>query len=379
MVEPLMRGETESEAMCCPGERNRHATEGHVGEVLPVPRLISTNTESSYTSRQQSEASSTGSPRRRRSTSSIKSSKTSGGQYGDACQTLIFLDWDDTIFPTTAIFEEWGVNVDKNNDELPNPLQKQLATWRQSLETYLCTMRLMSEKCVIVTNSKRPWVEMCLERFAPDLVPLLDVDQGIQVVYAGEVQRRKSWGRLRPVLRTMPDDDDDELRRTLTKVKQAAMRKVAQGFYSRYPGQTWKNILSIGDMPYEHHAVQEMTFLRRAPARERLRTKAITVPSEPSVSLITFRLEFFARIMPAIVHYDGDLSIKLQAFQDHSKALAAALEMPVLGSLEFPDSAWGPEPAPTSEGIVSLLEELDQKVQTCVGKVWLKTYKTAQF
>mmetsp|Transcript_8716 Transcript_8716/g.16512 ORF Transcript_8716/g.16512 Transcript_8716/m.16512 type:complete len:359 (+) Transcript_8716:70-1146(+) len=350
MVKPLVQGETEA-------------------EVSPLRRLssvLSSSTSDSFAS--------SGAPRKR---TSSDTTATSGGQYADSAQTLIFLDWDDTIFPTTAIFEEWGV-AKMLHCELPDALQKQLAAWRQSFEAYLNTMRLMTERCVVVTNSKRPWVQTCLERFAPDLVPLLDVDHGIHVVYAGEVQRRKSWGTLRPVMRGVPGDDDDFFR-TLTKVKQGAMRKAAREFYSKYPGQTWKNILSIGDMPYEHNAVQEMTFMRRAPARERLRTKAITLPSEPSVSLVTFRLEFLARVMPAIVHYDGDISVQLQAFQDHSKALAAALEMPALGSLEFPDSAWGPEPTPTSEGIASLLKELDETVQTYVSKIMLKKYKTARF
>lgn len=30
--------------------------------------------------------------------------------WADASQTLVFLDWDDTLFPTTELFDNWGLS-----------------------------------------------------------------------------------------------------------------------------------------------------------------------------------------------------------------------------------------------------------------------------
>merc|ERR1711924_157889 len=46
--------------------------------------------------------------------------------------------------------------------------------------------------------------------------------------------------------------------------KQQAMTREAGEFYSRYPGQSWKNVLSIGDSMCEYIAMQRLGSLRRA-------------------------------------------------------------------------------------------------------------------
>jgi len=339
----------------------------------PVGPLKSTGTTQSFASGQTEASSSDVKSEVSKHLSTVVSTRTSGGQYGDATQTLIFLDWDDTIFPTTALFAEWKVRPAGDfNVELPEPLEEKMAAWKESLDGFLGNIRLISARCVIVTNSKRPWVEKCILRFAPQLQYVLQGDFGVDVVYAGEVVTKKARprGGLRPLMRDITGDL--EISEHLTKQKQEAMRKSAQKFYSRYPGQTWKNILSVGDMPYEHNAVQEMTFRRRAPARERLRTKAITVPSDPSINQVTFRLEFFSRVMPACVKYDGDMSVELEVNQDHLKVLAAALDLPKMASITFPESAWGEDPPPGSEEIASMLEELERRVFKYCAKTFLR-------
>lgn len=211
-------------------------------------------------------------------------------------------------------------------------------------------------------------MQQCVLRFVPEVMHLFESHSGIHVIYAGEVAKKpKRRGGLRAVMQEV-ELKELEMHDQLTKAKLEAMRQAANDFYSKYPGQTWKNILSIGDMPYEHSAVQEMTFRRVAPARERLRTKAITVPSEPSVGEVTFRLELQARLLPAYVQYDGDLSIELEALQDHIKVLAPALDMSELTSVEFPESAWGPTPQLSCATTVAALDELGGKVQSSLLK-----------
>lgn len=40
---------------------------------------------------------------------------------------------------------------------------------------------------------------------------------------------------------------EDEVREECTLAKYNAMKQEATAFYARYPGQSWKNIVSIGD------------------------------------------------------------------------------------------------------------------------------------
>jgi len=95
-------------------------------ELDPAPSLKGGWTEESFNSGHEttvtkwsSTKSSTGSSER------ITRTMTSGGQYGDTNQTLIFLDWDDTIFPTTALCADWRVRPAEDFDvELPGPLEK---------------------------------------------------------------------------------------------------------------------------------------------------------------------------------------------------------------------------------------------------------------
>jgi len=136
------------------------------------------------------------------------------------------------------------------------------------------------------------------------------------------------------------------------------MRNVAAQFYSRYPEQTWKNILSIGDMKYEHDAVQELALSRQSAAREFLRTKAILLPGGPSLSELTLRLRFSCLMLPAYVRFNGNIDLDLRRAPDPLEAIARALGIPELGSLEFPRHAWGRTPVPEQQTADAALDEV---------------------
>mmetsp|Transcript_40044 Transcript_40044/g.127423 ORF Transcript_40044/g.127423 Transcript_40044/m.127423 type:complete len:327 (-) Transcript_40044:164-1144(-) len=292
---------------------------------------------------------------------------TSDVLFAEAEQTLIFFDWDDTLFPTTAIFEEWGVDAKMENvTGLPEGLEEELRAWRAAVQRLLTSACSCSARCVIMTNSKRPWVHDCVRRFAPDLLPLLEGHLGPSVVYAREALVTGRREGLRPVRNEFFTSEDME--QMLTKAKQLSMAQVAEDFYSRYPGQTWKNILSVGDMLYEHSAVQEVTFSRRSPPREHVRTKAITVPTQPSLGVLTCRLQLCDRLLPAFVSKDGDLSLDLEVCPEPMDALAEALEMPQLADLAALRYAWGRAPWPGREEVARALRELGHIVEGRVSK-----------
>lgn len=271
-------------------------------------------------------------------------------QFADPGQSLMFFDYDDTLFPTTLLFEDWGFPLDPQlwvSHVLTAQQGKELRAWRNAVYAYLRTA-CSRGRVVIVTNAKRPWVQLTVEFFAPKLKSLLDLGGGpVRVVYAQESPRgaqSRSHG-LRPVKHSSDSLPDSEAERTayLTAVKTLAMKREVESFYSRYPGQTWKNILSWGDADFEHDAVQAVTFEHESPAHEQVRTKAIIVPLAETLSEFTWGLRFSQTMLVAFVAHDGDLDLDLRDMQrlEHVRASLQALELPepseVVSDQEFYD------------------------------------------
>merc|ERR1712070_1271427 len=98
-----------------------------------------------------------------------------------------------------------------------------------------------------------------------------------------------------------------------TAWKYAAMKREAIRFYAQYPGQTWKNILSFGDMPYEHYAIQELDLMRRGPERERLRIKSYVTRPNMSVPYHIIWLRAMVDLAPIMVHHDGDFRMDVRS------------------------------------------------------------------
>jgi hypothetical protein len=261
-------------------------------------------------------------------------------QWAEASQTLIFLDWDDTLFPTSEIIERWGFTsrFEAWADIVLSVDQERLVDkWCNALELYLKTTCSLSNNCVIVTNARRPWVTECIDRFCPRLKPLFERYDGPRVVYANEAAKR-SGRSLRPgnPVRWSNAASPEERRLELTSAKLAAMRHEAKSFYSKYPKQTWKNIISVGDAMYECDAAQELAFCRRSPEHERLRLKTIVTTAEPMMRDLTYRLSLATLLWPAQVHLDEDMHIDMNASPEKLQSHADALKMPELHNLIRP-------------------------------------------
>jgi hypothetical protein len=292
-------------------------------------------------------------------------------QWNEASQTLIFLDWDDTLFPTTEIVDNWGLTSKFKcwSDLVLSAEQERLLDkWCSVLEIYLKTTCALSNHCVIVTNARRPWVTECIEHFAPSLQPLFEREDGPRVVYANEAAAAQTLRRPaspgNPVKWTETTAvTADEQRLELTGAKLAAMRQEAKRFYSQYPKQTWKNVLSVGDARYEFDAAQELAFSRRSPKRERLRIKTIVTPQKPLIRDLTYRLRLGPILWPAMVRMDGDISVDMNARPEKLQSFAEALNMPELHSLI--------RPTPISdEDEEALVNELDEVAMTVHDRVY---------
>lgn len=287
--------------------------------------------------------------------------------YAEPTQTLLFLDWDDTLFPTTELLERRGIKI-SSDEPIPQACEDELRQWRAALMECLLQARALSERCVIVTNSQRPWVEQCAARFVPELLPLLGQD-GVEVVYARErspkAERRPS--KLKPVRHSGKYLYQEEAESALTIAKYAAMKDETARFYSRYPGQSWKNIVSMGDMHYERRALQEVTFRRQGPPKENVRTKTVVLPAAPSLSELALQLQFSRLMLLAYIKFDGDFDLDVSSSFDPLLEIGCALNMPEIAGLRFSRHAWGLEPLPSDPAEVpGMLEDLAITVQNSI-------------
>jgi hypothetical protein len=271
------------------------------------------------------------------------STQASRMRFANPEETLIFLDWDDTLFPTTDLFDRWGLpsRMDWDDLHLSEEQEHDLENWRQALFEFLSVLCSVSCRVAIVTNSRRPWVDACIKRFAPNLLPLFQRNSEVlKVVYAHEELSKTKRRFSKPVVydaeQMQPSKEEFDERQTAAKF--AAMRNETRAFYSRYPGQSWKNIISLGDRMYEHDALQELTFTRDSPRREQVRTKLVISPDKPTISHMTNSLFTGRLMMPSlVVHFDGDLAINLQGTPEgRLRILADALGMPELTQLQRP-------------------------------------------
>jgi hypothetical protein len=205
----------------------------------------------------------------------------------------------------------------------------------------------------------------------PSIASLVGRLGSIKVVYAGEaleesLEKRRMCSAT-PV--RYPDHlSEDDHNKRMTTAKYVAMKREAELFYSSYPGQSWKNVLSIGDMAYEHDAAQDLTF-RHKPKRgthERLWTKTLVVPSAPSLSEITMRLHFLRLMLPVYVRFEGNFDLNLSKEVDPLFALARTLRMPELAKANFSRHAWGLTSQPSHAVVSDMIAELEEIV--CVPR-----------
>eukprot|EP00747_Dinoflagellata_sp_TGD_P192813 gnl/TRDRNA2_/TRDRNA2_58168_c0_seq1.p1 gnl/TRDRNA2_/TRDRNA2_58168_c0~~gnl/TRDRNA2_/TRDRNA2_58168_c0_seq1.p1 ORF type:complete len:529 (+),score=84.83 gnl/TRDRNA2_/TRDRNA2_58168_c0_seq1:108-1589(+) len=246
-------------------------------------------------------------------------------------QTIVFFDWDDTVFPTTELFDRWKLpsRPERWADmEISAEQEALLESWRIALKDYLTTVCSLTCRCCIVTASRRPWVEKCTEKFAPDLQPLFRSSSGPRVIHAREMEQSK--------IREVKFGDavhgaytHEEVDERVTEAKFMAMRKETIEFYSQYPGQSWKNIICVGDAGYEYDAAHELVFTRESKKKERIRLKTIMVPRGQTIAEMSYRLRLATIVFRAYVNYDGDINLDMNN-PESLQSISKELNMPQL-------------------------------------------------
>lgn len=197
-------------------------------------------------------------------------------------QTLIIFDWDDTLCPSTTCMARCGINraVPLTDSAAVTALQD-VASEAAAL---IQRASELAAKVVIVTNAGDGWVAGSCAAWMPELQDTL---QSVEVCSA-----RAKW---EPSGVSSP-----------TGWKAREFHNVIDRFYSRYQNQSWKNVVAVGDAPYEHEALERV--VEKAP---HCRSKSVRFVTQPSIEQLAFQIRVLRETLDSIVYHDGDLDIHI--------------------------------------------------------------------
>jgi len=228
-------------------------------------------------------------------------------KWDAASETLIFLDWDDTLNPTTAC--KRLVTSSREVHYADTSLLAHAAAVSNCL-------RVASKlgRVVIVTMAQRRWVNDCIAKLMPSIADVLE-ELKIEVVSARESMTQR-------IKRCAYNNDRDPSH----YLKTQAMERIIKRFYksasplngSECPGRprSWKNIISIGDSLAERLALQDVVFRRSQRSRsgewKECRCKTVLLLEEPSLEQLTKEVDMMQNMLIALVSYDGDMHADFQ-------------------------------------------------------------------
>lgn len=182
-------------------------------------------------------------------------------------KTLVILDWDDTLFPTTAI-----TDIDKNNliklDKIVFTFFKQLLS-NPHIDV------------IIVTNAMRKWINQSKE-LLPQTSKL--IDNRIKIYSARDLYKNRLPNHM-------------HLWKTLV------YNRVIKATAERY-----RNIISIGDAEYEMRALINLYMLKKSD-RVKRRLKNIKFINSPSFDTLIDQVSVVSKNFHKICNHRDHLDL----------------------------------------------------------------------
>jgi len=201
-------------------------------------------------------------------------------------QTVIVLDWDDTLCPTSAMrdlgFTPYGARP---------VAQPRLREHSHAVVELLLAASKLSDKVVIVTNAQEGWVEATCTAWMPELLPTLK--------FYEIVSARAQW---EPRGFTSPLD-----------WKKMAFSEIITSFYSRAFNETVANVISVGDADYEREALLQVMASRPLSKFGACRAKAVKFDERPSTERLLRQLRLLTLGLGQVVEHDDSLDVQLDS------------------------------------------------------------------
>jgi len=261
------------------------------------------------------------------------SAATSSIRWMEPSETVIILDWDDTIFPTSWLFEKpafkcwmadayghprFGRDVEFSAAEM-----EELDTLDQAARGLVVSASALGH-LGCVTLSKPPWQQLTMKRFLPRTAQVWE-DLGVPVYYATEEKVKRTSSAA--CMSFVQDKEEDVSLRAAerTAQKNRSMRR----FLTERCGANWQNILSIGDGDAERDAIMDISFQHTNPlsqktgAPKQLRAKTVKMLDSPECAAMTLELQLLQAWLPGLVHCDEDEVIVIPESDDEIMAVHA--------------------------------------------------------
>eukprot|EP00929_Paragymnodinium_shiwhaense_P102796 TRINITY_DN6602_c0_g1_i1.p1 TRINITY_DN6602_c0_g1~~TRINITY_DN6602_c0_g1_i1.p1 ORF type:complete len:609 (-),score=161.59 TRINITY_DN6602_c0_g1_i1:203-2029(-) len=278
--------------------------------------------------------------------------------YNTREQTIIVFDWDDTLFPTTYVRTdlELSLKLPLKDQHIPMETKNEAFNFLgQCAEQVEQLLRLAAGfgKVVVVTLARAPWVTNACEYFYGDTAKLLKA-LGVKVVYAQQGEQ-VDYDKLK----MMPDTETE---RYWSHMKGKAISREVRDFYSQYEGQTWKNVISIGDSDFEREGTKFATeeYLRErginstiagSPKNNfatiqaevnghfyKVRRKTFKMVDQPTVEELLVEVDMCRKWLPMMVNLDDGFDVNLDDLED--AAQIEAIEETLRGKQPTLPSGW---------------------------------------
>eukprot|EP00927_Polykrikos_kofoidii_P046738 TRINITY_DN40876_c0_g1_i1.p1 TRINITY_DN40876_c0_g1~~TRINITY_DN40876_c0_g1_i1.p1 ORF type:complete len:545 (+),score=107.20 TRINITY_DN40876_c0_g1_i1:109-1743(+) len=287
--------------------------------------------------------------------------------FAQVSETIIIFDWDDTLFPTTYVRDDLDLSCRKpvERQSLSKDQKKIVSMNLEKVEIQADKILRLANtlgRVVLVTLAKYPWVTECCKQFFSKIGKTVDELQ-VRMVYAQEGEQ------IDYDKQKMMSDDDIET--FYIGLKGRAIAREVASFYSRYEGQTWKNIISIGDSDFERLGTFQATeqyvrerglvkIGRMGNVHEgldehgrsfRVRTKSFRIIDQPTPEEMHLELQMILDWLPRLVFLDDacDFTLDEMDCQDQILNIESTLRGITVGTRNSPPAALtGQVPSMTS-------------------------------
>jgi hypothetical protein len=190
---------------------------------------------------------------------------------------VIFLDWDDTLFPSSYLASK-GYRLESEfvSEEVLRQL-KLVEAWVERLLDYLAT----KGDVYVITNAETGWVELSSAKFIPDLadrVKMLDITSArskYESMFPNSPLKWKFYAFKDKLITDLGPNDNVQ-------------------------------VLSLGDSNYEREAAISVT--KDYP---NICCKSIKFQERPSVEQLLKQIELVIKSFEEIYSHDGDLDLQL--------------------------------------------------------------------
>jgi len=216
--------------------------------------------------------------------------------HGAPHSSIIILDWDDTLMPTTLLYSSNGIPI---HDEAK---RRHARLVERTLRAAAAVARVS-----IVTLSGRPWVLQSGAEHLIDLdLPALLEELQITVYYAGEFS-----GISDPTWTPQNFEECKCLKR------HAMAQSIGDWYATGEFGDNQLNILSVGDAPIEQQALQQLLCAWNQSGRllHPPLCKTVKLAEEPSFLQLHWELDQVTRAFSSMVQCDRCFDISAEGWQ----------------------------------------------------------------